>query len=318
MKRNFKILIIGYGSIGQRHYKNLLKLGYKSVYVYDILKRKIRGLKTVNSLSLEILKGFKIVLICNPTNLHIKTALKCAQAGCHLFIEKPLSNSLAGTKELEKICQKKKLVNMVACNMRFEPAINKIKSMLDKKFLGKVYTIYLEYGRYLPYQRPGVDYRKVYAANKKMGGGIILDNIHEFDLLFWFNNFKKIKKINFVYDTLSNLKIDVEDICNASIQFKNGLVGNIRCDYLQQYKHRNLKIIGAKGNLVWEFRNNLLWFEYYKNRKEIRKKIKIKGKSTGDPYLKEIKYFLDCVAKKKRNFNDIATSLHVLKIVLRR
>jgi predicted dehydrogenase len=152
-----------------------------------------------------------------------------------------------------------------------------------------------------------------------MGGGIILDDIHEFDLLFWFNNFSKIKKSVFYFDTLSNLKIDVEDICNASFQFANRVIGQVRCDYLQQFKHRNLKIIGEKGNLTWEANEDIVWHEYYQKGKERKRKVfSSKGFVVCDAYKEEIKYFLNCLKEKRKPFNDIKQAREILKPILNR
>lgn len=319
MDKNIKIIIIGFGSIGQRHYKNLIKMGYKNVFVYDTEKEKIqKGVKIVENLKPETLSQFKVAFICNPTSIHIETALKCAESGCNLFIEKPLSNSLKGSQELIKICKDKKLISMVACNLRFELCLKKIKELIDKGYLGKMYAIYLEYGRFLPYQRKGTDYRKVYASQKKLGGGIILDDIHDFDLLFWFNNFTEAKKCNFISSKLSDLEMDVEDIANASFEFKNGVLGSVRCDYLQQYKHKNCKIIGEKGNLNWNFRENAVYFEYSSKAKgEQTKKVFHASDDADLPYVDQLKYYLNCLDGNKKTFNDVERSEKILKLIVK-
>ena len=101
MNKEIKILIIGFGSIGQRHYRNLQKLGLKEVYVYDVDKKQTDkpGVKSVSSLTEKVLKDFDVSFVCNPSSLHIKTAMLCARVGCHLFIEKPLSHNLRGIKK---------------------------------------------------------------------------------------------------------------------------------------------------------------------------------------------------------------------------
>ena len=170
-----KLLIIGFGSIGQRHYRNLLKLGYKNVFVYDTDKTKTKNkkIKTIPNLNNRTLKTFGAALICNPNNKHIETAIKCAQAGCHLFIEKPLSHNLYHLDKLNKICVQNKLITLVGCNMRFHPCLKFIKRYLQNQQLGKIYAISHEFGYYLPYWRTNQDYRKNYAAKKSTGGGII-------------------------------------------------------------------------------------------------------------------------------------------------
>ncbi len=324
MEKDRKIIIIGFGSIGRRHYQNLLKLRYKNVYAYDIDPKKIPPrARTISKLTAKELGPFRIVFICTPTHLHIKTALMAAEAKCYLFIEKPLSHNLRNIEKLIEVCQKNKLKTMIACNLRFNPCLRKIKELLDSGYLGRVYAIYLDYGRYLPYQRLEVDYREIYAANKKMGGGIILDDIHDFDLLFWFNNFKKVKRTNIIFDKLSNLKIDVEDIANITFLFENRVLGNIRCDYLQKRKQRSCRIIGENGNLAWDFRENAVYFEYFdKNRvggaREQKKKIfQASLFDSNNMYIDEIKYFLRMVKSSQDTFNNLKKAQELLKVILK-
>ena len=310
MKKDIKILIIGFGSIGQRHYKNLLSLGYKNVYVYDIEESKIKNHKfKIKNINVNNLKQFKVVFICNPNNKHISIALKGAQVGCHLFIEKPLSHNLKDLDKLRKLCQRKKLVNMVACNMRFHPCLAFIKKYLDKNKLGKVYSISHEFGYYLPYWRSNQDYRKNYAVKKATGGGIILDDIHEFDLLFWLNNFVEVKESKFIYGKVSNLEIATEDNCMAIFKFSNKALGLVKCDYLNKKYTRNCKIVGEKGSLEWDFNENIVWLYSESGSKKL---FVLNKYDFNNMYIDEIKYFFNCINKKKNTFNDVAVAKNVL------
>ncbi|PIT93766.1 hypothetical protein COU00_02610 [Candidatus Falkowbacteria bacterium CG10_big_fil_rev_8_21_14_0_10_43_11] len=312
MDKNIKILIIGFGSIGRRHYQNLLKLGFKNIYVYDIDKNKLAGekLKTTEKINAGTLKQFRAVLICNPNDAHVQTAIKCAQAGCHIFIEKPLAPSLKNIKALVKICHSKKLTNMVACNLRFHPCLKFIKNYLDKNSLGKIYSIRHDFGYFLPYWRPEQDYRKNYAAKKASGGGIILDDIHEFDLLFWFNGFSPVVETKFIFDKTSALAIETEDNCVAAFKFVNKTLGSVSCDYLQQAYSRNCKIVGAKGNLTWDFNENIVWLHAKKRKNNL---FQIKNYQANQMYLDELSYFFWCVFKRQPAANDIKTAALVLK-----
>jgi len=327
MIKNKKILIIGFGSIGQRHWRNLLNLGYKNIYVYDTdesriknyelpaCKASLRADRRIKNINVNNLKQFNVVFVCNPNNMHIKTALLAAKAGCHLFIEKPLSHNLKNLDKLRRICRQKKVIAMVACNMRFHPCLAFIKKYLSKGKLGKVYSISHEFGYYLPYWRPGQDYRKNYAARKEMGGGIILDDIHEFDLLFWLNNFAKIKEAKFIYNKTSDLKINTEDNCIATFEFNNKVLGLVKCDYLQQVYSRHCKIVGENGNLEWDFNENIVWLQ----RRGSRQKLFTKAKyNLNTMYIEELKYFFNCLAKKQKTFNDIEIASRVLKYCLER
>lgn len=314
MNKKINIIIIGFGSIGRRHYANLAEMGYKNVFVYDINKEGIgKNIKAIEKLNEKNLKKFQVAFICNPTNLHIKTALACANAGCHLFIEKPLAHNLKNIETLIKSCKEKKLINLVACNMRFNPCLKYIEQYLSKGKLGKVYSINHEFGYYLPYWRPGQDYRKNYAAKKSTGGGIILDDIHEFDLLFWLNDYKGVIDSKLICGKLSDLKIETEDICLAVFKFKNKVFGSVRSDYLQQAYSRGCKITGAKGNLLWNFKENIVHLE---TKEKAIKLFGSKQHPVKQMYVDELKYFFSCVEKNKPTFNDAAKAYELLKYCL--
>ena len=132
-----KILIVGYGSIGKRHFENLIKLGYSDIIICtrnsQAKKLEKKGIKIIDSLNLAIQENPDVSIICNETSLHISTSIKLAKNNSHLFIEKPLSNSLKNSSELLKLVRRKKLLTMVGCNMRFHDGIRKIKKSLEKK-----------------------------------------------------------------------------------------------------------------------------------------------------------------------------------------
>jgi len=313
-----KIIIIGFGSIGQRHYKNLLALGFKDVYVYDIDRGKISGsgLKTIDKLDKKNLEQFNAAFICNPNNKHISAALACARAGCHLFIEKPLSHNFRNINKLQNICRQKKLVTMVGCNMRFHPCLQFIKKYLKQKKLGQIYLIHLQTGLYLPFWRPEQDYRKNYAAKKVSGGGIILDGgVHNFDLLFWLNNFFPVQKYRLIYNKISNLEIETEDCFVASFNFKNKTQASIMGDYLQKPYSWTIKIVGAKGNIIWDFRDNSILLVDEKGKKILRQH---NNYNTNKMYLDEIGYFMRQVEQKQKTFNNLEQAAKILRYLIKR
>jgi len=312
--KNNKILIIGFGSIGERHYHNLIKLGYKHLSVYDVNKKNILNNKHP-IFSLNNLKDFDIVFICSPNHIHVKHALIAARAGCHLFIEKPLSHSMKNISQLIKLIKQQKIIDFVGSNMRFHPCLAFIKKFFTAQKLGQIYAINHEVGYYLPYWRPRSDYRQNYAAKKSTGGGIIFDAIHEFDLLFWLNNFSPVKKAQFIYDKVSDLQIQTEDICVAGFQFKNNIIGSVRCDYLQKSYSRSCKVVGEFGNLEWDWQENIVWLKTKDKKSKI---FQAKKWQINDMYLAEVKYFLNCVENKKQTFNNVKTAKIILAHCLER
>ncbi len=311
---NLKVVIIGFGSIGKRHYRNLKTLGLKEIFVYDSDKSKLIDLPFVlTSLNKESLSVFDAVFICAPNNKHLSLAKLSAEAGCHLFIEKPLSNNLTGLADLKKIADKKGLITMVGCNMRFHPSIKFIKKFIDSGRLGRIYGISHEFGYYLPLWRPGEDYRKNYAAKKSTGGGIVLDDIHEYDLLFWLNDFSPVLERKIIRNRSGDLAIETEDFAAGSFLFKNGVLGTVVSNYLSRSYRRNICIVGQKGNLTWDFLSNKVIFSGQNFEREI---FSATDFDFNDVYKDEINYFFDCLLKSRQTFNSLEKAEIILRNIL--
>lgn len=306
-----KILICGLGSIGKRHANNLLYLKKKDLIFFrernfDLNDQKLKKKKSFKSLTKALNENPDVAFICNTTSKHINTAIKCAKKGCHLFIEKPLSNNLKKLKILESIINKKKIKVMIGYNMRFHPLMIKIKKMLKNKELGSVYNIQTEWSEYLPDWHPWENYKYTYAAQKKMGGGCNLTLSHELDSMYWL--FGKIKKVkNFKINKY--LRGDVDTSSDFLVEFNNNIIGYSHIDFLGKPHIRKMYISGTKKKV---------FFNYYKNQIKIVnrsgdiKLIKVKFKKN-DMYLDEIKYFLKCI---KNNINpspSIEESKYILK-----
>jgi predicted dehydrogenase len=242
-----KILVVGCGSIGQRHAANAASLA--DAAVFDTESSRIpAGLKSFVSLNEALAWKPDGVVVATPHYTHIEIAAKAVEAGAHVLIEKPISNTDKGVENFLKLAAKKGKQVFVVCNMRFHPAIKALRDNLQK--IGKVYYARAQYGNYLPNMRPDADYKKLYCAYKAQGGGVILDAIHEIDYLSWF--FGLPKDVSCVADTCSDLEIDVEDYASVNLHHANGVRSEIHLDYLQQHKRRGCEIIGSEGTLVWE------------------------------------------------------------------
>src|SRR3989344_3608100 len=217
-----KIIVIGCGSIGQQHLRNIVSLGENNFIAVDLddkrlenLKKQIKSLKTYANLD-EALKSetpIDAAFVCTPSSLHIPLAAKLAKTKINLFLEKPLSDTLKGIKEVEILVKKNNLITMMGMNYRFQPGLIKIKELLDKKTIGNILLINSFGGHYLPDWHPKMDYRQEYAAQKKLGGGVLLTSIHGLDYLRWL-----VGEPKWVFghiDKVSNLEIDVEDVAFA-------------------------------------------------------------------------------------------------------
>ena len=311
-------LVIGCGSIGQRHIKNLIGLGHKvSVCEQDPTRadriKKLYRIEVFNDLEKALADSEKYAgaLICTPTSLHVSNAIKAAKRGLHLFIEKPLSDGVKKISELRRIIKQKRLVAFVGCNIRFLPSLNQVKKLIDAGAIGKVLSVRGSRGFYLPYWRPGQDYTKSYSAQKKLGGGVILDDIHDIDLLYWL--FSDVREVFCVTGKISKLKIDTEDIAEIFMRFKTGVIAQIHLDYLQRTYRSNYEFIGEKGVIVWNYITQKIRL-YPEKSNRCRVFEKSINASHDSMYIEEIKHFIDCIKGKSKAVNDLKQARDVLKI----
>ncbi len=312
-----KVLIVGYGSIGKRHVNNLLKYTNSEITIWskrnDLKSLKKKNIKIFKSLDKCLSEKPDIAFITNETAYHVPISIKLAKAGLDLFIEKPLSNSMKSISTLNKIVKQKKLVIQMGYNLRFHKCINKICQLVKEKKIGRIISVQAENGSYLPDWHPYEDYRKGYAGKKKLGGGIILTQIHDVDYLYWiFGNPKSVFSIT---GKFSNLDISVEDYSASIIQFKNKITAELHLDFFQGPEYRRCKIKGTNGIIFWNSVNNEV--KLYNNRKKRwETNLKLKNYERNQMYMDEIKHFLKCVKNRKKTISSLEDGIKTMNIAL--
>lgn len=251
-----KLLIVGFGSIGKRHFDNLTQI--QGVEASILSRRPITqpGAGVYNSLEQALNDKFDAVFISNETALHVPTAIAFAEKGCHLFIEKPLSDSLKDVDKLTNLVGKYNLKVMVGNNMRFHPVVKSGKDLIQEGRIGRIISVRLEAGGYLPDWRPERDFQSSYSASSEMGGGVILDLSHELDYAYWF--FGDPVKIFSHCGKKSDLPIETEDVAEILIEFQSGVWCQVHLDYIQRPSSRTFKLIGTEGTMQADLNDNKL------------------------------------------------------------
>lgn len=290
MDKASRFLIVGFGSIGKRHFDNLKQIENVEVSVLTRRRLNIPATKVYGSLEETKYEDFEAVFITNETALHVPTALVFAKRGFNLFIEKPLSNSLEKVDQLIDIVSSNNLRVMIGCNMRFHPVIRSVKDLIHRGEIGRVVSARIEAGQYLPDWHPGRDYRDSYSAKEEKGGGVILDLIHELDYAFWF--FGKARKVVSFSGKRSDLEIDTEDLAETLVEFDTGTLCEVHLDYIQRYPSRVSKLIGIEGTICANLITNKI--EIFKAAKGSWEVVDLDGGFEGNKmYLDEVKHFID-------------------------
>ncbi len=313
------ILVVGCGSIGRRHIRNLKALKAGDIIAQDVSLGRLsevereHGIKVYDDVEAALGQKPDVALICTPTSRHVAPALSAARSGCHLFIEKPLSHSLDGVSELTEVVSRKGLTAAVGHNMRFHPGIALMKELLDKKSIGRVVCARLQAGQYLPERHPWEDYRQGYAAREELGGGTILDGVHEIDYITWFLG--EVSRVFCFGGKLSSMEIDTEDTAEILLQFKSGAIAEVHMDYVQRYRGRSCQIIGEEGTILWDFNEGEVRLYSAEDQKWQTFPQK-PDYDLNEMYIDEMKHFLQCIKGKCKPMHDINSARRILEIAL--
>jgi predicted dehydrogenase len=314
-----RFLVIGCGSIGTRHIKNLLELGITDILAFDLQPDRRSevnsrfGIETVETLDAAWERRPDVAVITTPTALHVPIALHAAVRHCDLFIEKPLSNDWNSIEQLLAVVRQNCLMTLVGCNMRFHPGLMTVKKLLDRQAVGRVMSARVEFGQYLPDWHPSEDYRKSYSAQRHLGGGVILDVIHEIDYIRWLLG--EVAGASCVAGKLSRLEIDTEDTAAILLGFQSGAIGEVHLDYIQRTYRRTCQVIGEEGSIHWDFSAGQVHW-YLPNKKEPEVFDNPRGWSPDQMYLDEMKHYLRCLAREEKPQLDIFEAARVLQIAL--
>jgi len=248
-----RALVVGSGSMAKRHISNLRCL-YPNLEVVcvsssgrDITASDVGATETLASIDEAILDKPNIAIVASPANFHLLHAAPLVEADIPVLIEKPLCCEY---QELSRISLDKiKHKVGVGYNLRFMPAAKRVKQIVESGALGRISTVFSEVGQYLPDWRPGSDYRVGVSAQKKLGGGALLELSHELDYLIWlFGPFSEV----FATLSYSNiLDIDVEDMVDALLRNDEGTIFHVHLDFLQRSPSRFFKAVGEEKTLIW-------------------------------------------------------------------
>jgi len=299
------ILIIGYGSIGKRHARNLISLGIRPY----ILTRYPDRLDAEFLKDIKFLedKNIEYCIISSPTARHLddmRKSLKSLNRLKKILIEKPLECSYSKGEKINALAGEYKLEIFTAYNLRFIDAFSKVSKFL-KEQKDKVRIVEVVAGQDLREWRPYKDIRESYSAYREQGGGVDLDLSHEIDYILWLLGDKF--KDKFMYRAkISDLKIDSPDVFKMVLDYQKFIV-DITLDYIRKPKERYFRIICDNGNS--------LYYDLVVGTLKIDGKIISKNNDTDESYKKMLKAFLGINCKDREKLSSVEEGLNVLKVL---
>lgn len=302
-----KILIIGLGSIAQKHIEAIRSID-ASAEIFALRHshkgKETDGIKSIYSWD-EITFQPDFILISNPTSEHADAIEHSIQFNCPLFIEKPALHTLEKAEYLLKLIKGNNIITYIGCDLRFHPALLFLKEYLEvnSPVINEV-NIYC--GSFLPEWRKGIDYKSVYSAIPELGGGVHLDLIHEPDYCYWI--FGKPISNKKYFSNKSSLQIKAYDYANFIFEYPT-FNASIVLNYYRKDSKRTIEIITDTITLTVD----LLIGSVNDNHGNVLFQSSISAKEI---YYNQMKYFFDCVRSKKDSINTFEESIEVLKLCI--
>ena len=313
------IAVLGCGSIGRRHLRNLQNLGYTELLVYDPasqarhMAKEEFGLHSLASLDEIWAKSPEVVLVTAETQAHLDLSLEAARHGCHLFIEKPLSHIIdSRLHELVSEVETRKLITMVACNMRYHPGPMAVKGLLETRSVGEIIAARIHAGSYLPHWHPSTNYQESYSASPDWGG-VVLDCIHEIDLALWY--FGPAKIAGAVCLPASTLGLESAGLAELLLRHASGVLSSLHLNLVQRDYKRSCQIFASRGTIYWAFCARQVPV-FGEDGQLVNRLLEPEGWQLNQMYVDELKEFLRSVDSLSPTTNPISKSLEALDIAL--
>ncbi len=267
-----KFLVVGLGSMGKRRIRNLTYLKAGEIIGFDVRADRREeathkhGIVTYADFDMAMAQNPEALVISTPPDLHAPYALAAARAGKAFFTEASVVDD--GMDELIALCARNNAVAAPSCTMRFFPAIQTIKKLVDEKAIGKALSFTYHVGQYLPDWHPWEDYRNFYVAKRATGAA---REIVPFELAWLTWAFGRVVRVSAQRAKLTELDADIDDIYQLQLAFDTKVLGQLQVDVIARVAYRTLRVLSESGVIEWNAADRLVrvykaatgaWTEY--------------------------------------------------------
>lgn len=310
------VAVVGTGSIGRRHLRNLVALGHEPIAVSEHSNTRslaIDGhdIACVPSMRDAFDRGASMVFIGNPTSMHERSTRDAIAAGVDVYLEKPAATTGAACAGLAALAGAAGLIVAVGQQLRFHPILDRVRDVLAAERLGTLLTVEANFGEHLADYHPDEDYRISYAARRELGGGVLLTQIHLVDLLVWLVG--PFASVSALGGHRSDLEVDVED----TVSFLARTVGDVpvqgHLDYLQRPKRSQVSITGSDGRLDLDLQASTVTFVAGRN--DAVPEVEHIAVERNDLFVAAAADFLEAVATRRPPACGLDEATEVLDVV---
>lgn len=312
------VAVIGLGNMGKNHARTYTEIDkVKLTAISDIDEEK--GISTAEKYNCKYYKDYKemiqkekidIISIVVPTKYHEKIAIDAIEKGINVLVEKPIADTVEGAEKIIKKAKEKKVKLAVGHIERFNPAVQKLKQIIDEGKLGQIISIIAK--------RVGLFPPQIKDAN------VIIDlAVHDIDIIGYLLG----KKPDEIYSNAGRALINErEDYAEIFLKYEN-VTGFIQVNWITPIKIRTLSVTGTKGYAELDYITQELVLYESNHKKDYEtfgeivlfskpNKLEIKIEK-GEPLKLELLNMIEAVEKNKQPLVTGEVGLEALKIAMK-
>jgi predicted dehydrogenase len=249
------VLVVGLGAAGLRHAENARDLGARVILALRSGhgRRATPGwvvAETELERALERQPG--LVIVANPTALHLPAAQRAVEAGAHVMVEKPVSHTLEGLRALRQAAVARGATVAVGYQLRFHPGLEQLRRWIADGAVGDVVSGHCHWGEHVADWHPGEDYRNSYSTRADLGGGALRTLSHPFDYLRFLLG--EAESVSALSRESHDLGVGVEAVAHTTVHLRCGALVSVSLDYHERPRHHAVELTGTRGSLAWDER----------------------------------------------------------------
>lgn len=268
-----RVLVTGRGSIAQRHARLLRELipnlDLAIVSTSGEVDVSFQACTVFRHMSEALIWRPEAVVIASVSSKHAQELKICLSLGLPCLVEKPIVISSEQVASIKKIAQENPLQSavVVGCNLRYLPALQRLKSALNAATPCQVLRAHLQVGQSLAQWRPSREIGTTYSADAASGGGVVFDLVHEIDAARWLLGSLQIHAA--IGGHFSDLPIRSDDVHVALLKTVSGTPVVVSLDYVSQQVVRKYDVVTDAGTFSMDIIGKTLILHTEKDRQII-------------------------------------------------
>lgn len=317
MSRKHRVLIVGVGSIGERHLRCFAATGRAEVSLCETnpnLRQTIADRYRVVDVFCDYDSALgsrpEIILIATPAHLHIPMASAAVRAGAHVFIEKPLSTSTEGIAGLQELVTQHQSIAGVAYVYRSHPGLAGMRDAIREGLIGTPVELVANCGQHFPFYRPA--YRDIYYRDRATGGGAVQDALtHIINAAEWL-----VGPVTRVVSDLDHKVLEgvtVEDTVHVLTRHAD-VMGSYSLNQHQAPNELTLTVIGTRGTIRFESHHSRWRWQQDPGGTWTDVEFSLPERDT--LFIRQANLFLDAIEQRSAPQCEIGAGLQTLKVNL--